>query len=53
MSVPTLLTNLLPHLKSMEHSIISMIVELTARLASLTEADIFVLVQNTEQRLFR
>jgi len=52
MSVPTLLTNLLPHLKSMEHSIISMIVELTARLASLTEADIFVLVQNTEQRLF-
>ena len=53
MSTATTLMSLLPQLKSMEHSIISMIVEITSKLATLTDAEIFVLVQDSERRLIR
>jgi len=43
---------LLPHLKAMESSIVSMIMELTAKLASLTDAAVFVLVEDADQRKF-
>ena len=53
MSTAATLMSLLPQLKSMEHSIISMIVEIASKLATLTEAEIFVIVQDPDRRLIR
>ena len=50
---PQTLMGLLPQLKSMEDNIVSMIMELSTKLANLTDAHIFVLVDVTNQRRFR
>lgn len=49
---PQTLMGLLPQLKSMEENIVSMIMELSTKLANLTDAHIFVLVDVTNQRRF-
>ena len=47
------LLGLLPQLKSMEDNIVSMIMELSTKLANLTDASVFVLVDVPNQRKFR
>ena len=50
---PQTLMGLLPQLKNMEESIVSMIIELSTKLANLTDARIFVIVDAAYQRRFR
>jgi len=52
MSQSQTLLGLLPQLKSMEDNIVSMIMELSIKLANLTDASIFVLVDVPNQRKF-